>query len=390
MRVLYICARILSEVCGGTDLRVRSQLTVLSELSELAVFTIEYSPAQPIPGVKIWATERITKEDQFVTDRKYIKAVSIDGTEPYYHRYNKKIEARLKKLVDEFQPEIIIFSKLPQTPYLKTLKSYSDAYLILDLDESSQRVMNSLGSIIDHPVSKLLNMKIFESICKYETSILTEFNKIWVCSNLEVQHLKEQYGQDLLVANIPNSIDLKNYVLSIERKNTTVIYPADFGYFPNDHASKFIVSELLPLMKSFHFKFVGTNIPKWMLELKINNVEIVENVPSMAPHLSEAGIMVIPLKAGAGTRLKALEAFASKLPVVSTQLGIEGFDVKDGQHVLIAETPEEFAKQCNRLIIDSQLCTTLTENAYRFAEDYFSSSSLRKLIEKELIDSFKA
>jgi glycosyltransferase involved in cell wall biosynthesis len=134
---------------------------------------------------------------------------------------------------------------------------------------------------------------------------------------------------------------------------------------------------------------VGRNIPKWMSDLEISNVEICENVPSMAPHLSEAGMMVIPLKAGAGTRLKALEAFASKLPVVSTELGIEGLDVKDGQHVLIAETPEEFANQCNRLISDSKLCTTLTENAYHFAEDFFSTSSLRKLIENELLDSFK-
>jgi len=389
VRVLYICARISPEVRGGTDLRVRNQLTVLSDLSELAVFTIEYSPAQPIPGVKLWVTDKVTEENQFVTDRKYIKAVTIDSAEPYYHRYNEKIEARLKKLVDEFQPEIIIFSKLPQTPYLKALKRFSDAYLILDLDESSERVMNSLGSVINHPVSKLINMKVFESICKYENSILTEFNRIWVCSNLEVQHLKEQYGRDLPVVNIPNSLDLKNYSLSIDRINRTVIYPADFGYFPNDHASKFIVVELLPLMENFHFKFVGSNIPKWMRDLKIGNVEIIENVPSVAPHLAEAGIMVIPLKAGAGTRLKALEAFASKLPVVSTKLGVEGLDVKDGQHVLIAETPEEFAEQCNRLITDSKLCNTLTENAHRFAEDFFSSSSLRNLIEKELLDSVK-
>jgi glycosyltransferase involved in cell wall biosynthesis len=384
MRVLYICGRIKPEVRGGTDLRIRGQIKVLSELSELAVFSIEYSEAQPIAGVEIWASERVTEEDQFITDRKYIKAVTIDGADPYYHRYSKKIEAKLKNLVDNFQPEVIIFSKLPQTPYLKIIKSCSSAYLVLDLDESSRQVMSSIGSIMEHPVSKLINTKIFESICKYETSILSQFNKIWVCSSLEVSHLKNQYGHDLPVVSIPNAIDLENYSFDTTRENRTIIYPADFGYFPNEHASNFIVNELIPLMPDFDFKFVGTNFPTWMLDLNVTNIEIVRNVPAMAPYLLKAGMMVIPLKAGAGTRLKALEAFASKLPVVSTKLGIEGLDVKDGEHVLIAETPAEFASQCNRLNSDPKLAATLTKNAHFFADSFFSTTLLKELIKAEL------
>jgi glycosyltransferase involved in cell wall biosynthesis len=354
-------------------------------LSDLAVFSLEYSEAQPIEGVKIWSSEKVKKEDRIVTDRKYIKEVIINDAEPYYQRYNKSVASKLKKLIDDFQPEIIIFSKLPQTAYLSMVESLSSAHLILDLDESSSQVRKSISSIITHPVSKLVNIKIFDSICRYESSTLPKFNKIWVSSDLEVKRLKEQYGHDLPVSNIPNSINLEIYVSNFEIKEIkSIIYPADFGYFPNDHASRFIVTELIPLMPSFNFQFVGSNFPHWMLALQMPNLQLNENVPEMAPYLSRAGIMVIPLKAGAGTRLKALEAFASKIPVVSTAIGVEGLDVKDGKEVLIAETPEDFVDACNRLVSDPRLYSILTKNAYNFAEAFFSYASLKNLIGSEL------
>jgi glycosyltransferase involved in cell wall biosynthesis len=138
-------------------------------------------------------------------------------------------------------------------------------------------------------------------------------------------------------------------------------------------------------MKDFKFQFVGSAIPKWMLDLNVDNVEVVSDVPSVAPFISKAAIMLIPLRAGAGTRLKALEAFASKTPVVSTQIGIEGLGVVDRKHVLIAETPEEFAQACQELISNPTLYKHLIESAFKFAETNFSHPALLNLMKKQIL-----
>jgi glycosyltransferase involved in cell wall biosynthesis len=52
---------------------------------------------------------------------------------------------------------------------------------------------------------------------------------------------------------------------------------------------------------------------------------------------------VVPLRQGGGTRLKVLEALALGTPVVSTTKGVEGLDLEDGRHVLVADTAADFA-----------------------------------------------
>jgi len=104
----------------------------------------------------------------------------------------------------------------------------------------------------------------------------------------------------------------------------------------------------------------------------------------MAPFIQKAGIMFIPLRAGAGTRLKALEAFACKTPVVSTRIGIEGLGVEDRKHVLLAETPEEFANVTSELISKPDLYNHLAESAYEYGLDRFSYETIFQLIKNEL------
>jgi glycosyltransferase involved in cell wall biosynthesis len=64
---------------------------------------------------------------------------------------------------------------------------------------------------------------------------------------------------------------------------------------------------------------------------------------------------VVPLLAGSGTRVKILEAWAAGRPVVSTSLGAEGLPVRDGEHLLLADNPEDFAAAVSRLLASPQL-----------------------------------
>lgn len=79
-------------------------------------------------------------------------------------------------------------------------------------------------------------------------------------------------------------------------------------------------------------------------------------------------IMVVPLQVGGGSRLKILTALAMGCPVVSTSLGCEGLEVLDGEHVLIADTPEAMLQMVNRLIDDPPLRLMLSQNGRCLAE----------------------
>jgi len=67
-------------------------------------------------------------------------------------------------------------------------------------------------------------------------------------------------------------------------------------------------------------------------------------VPDILPYFGGADVYIVPLRIGGGTRLKVLEAMSSGLPIVSTTLGAEGIELTPGQHALLADEPEAFAR----------------------------------------------
>jgi glycosyltransferase involved in cell wall biosynthesis len=93
-------------------------------------------------------------------------------------------------------------------------------------------------------------------------------------------------------------------------------------------------------------------------------VNVVGEVEHVGPELWSSSLAVVPLRYGGGTRIKILEAFAYRLPVVSTTVGCEGLDLDGGRHLLIADRPEDFASACVRLLRDRELRRALTEAAY--------------------------
>jgi glycosyltransferase involved in cell wall biosynthesis len=105
-------------------------------------------------------------------------------------------------------------------------------------------------------------------------------------------------------------------------------------------------------------------------------VAVYPDVPSVEPFYRRSAIAVVPLRTGGGTRLKILEAFAHQTPVVSTTIGCEGLDVKDGEHLLIADGDRQFAHQCIRLLRTPDARRQLIARARRLAVDRYSWASV--------------
>ena len=92
--------------------------------------------------------------------------------------------------------------------------------------------------------------------------------------------------------------------------------------------------------------------------------------------LEKAAVCVVPVRSGSGTRLKILEAMSSGRPVVSTQLGAEGAEVINDQHLLLADTASEFAAAIVRLLNDRDKCSVITGNSRRLVEDLYDWDAL--------------
>jgi glycosyltransferase involved in cell wall biosynthesis len=103
-------------------------------------------------------------------------------------------------------------------------------------------------------------------------------------------------------------------------------------------------------------------------------------VKDVALEYGRARAMIVPLRAGSGTRIKILEAFSFGVPVVSTTEGMAGLDLQNEVHLLIADTPESFARACERVLTDDELASRLTRNADTWLREHHTLDAVRELL----------
>jgi len=152
-----------------------------------------------------------------------------------------------------------------------------------------------------------------------------------------------------------------------------IVFTGAMDWRPNQDAATYFVNEILPLIRQrrplVKLAFVGRQPPKHILKLaKIPGVAVTGTVDDVRPYIAKAALCIVPLRIGGGSRLKILEAMAMEKPVVSTSIGAEGLQVRDGKNILIADSPEDFAKAVLICLDDVDLRKSLAIQGRRLVE----------------------
>ena len=185
----------------------------------------------------------------------------------------------------------------------------------------------------------------------------------------------------------PNGVDIEYFQPSSAPVDpNSMVFTGLISYRPNTDAVLFFVNEVLPYIVQKRpeavFSIVGMGPPDEVLRLAGPNVKVTGEVPDVRPYIEKAGIFVVPLRMGSGTRLKVLEGLAMGKPMVSTRLGCEGIDVCDGKHLLMEDDPQAFARAALRLMDDRELAQRLGTEGRALVEDRYSWASIVDTMEE--------
>jgi glycosyltransferase involved in cell wall biosynthesis len=140
-----------------------------------------------------------------------------------------------------------------------------------------------------------------------------------------------------------------------------VAMSGNFEYAPNADGLRWFQRTVWPRLKR--------RFPAMELSLIGKGVRPVEDA---VPELMNATLAIVPIFAGSGTRLKILEAWQAEIPVVSTALGAEGLGARDGRHLLLAQTAEDFEHQIAALIASPTLAANLAAAALSLLNSQFT------------------
>jgi glycosyltransferase involved in cell wall biosynthesis len=274
-------------------------------------------------------------------------------------------------------------------PYALALKSIAPHLkLVVDLDDILSAIFwrklifpkkpSEIRSFVWH-FREMVKMYAFES------GPLRQLDSVWVCSNADLGKLVRRTGsgRGLVVANVVDSAKLASMPRRVTKP--ALLFVGDFNYFPNSGAAHFFVSKVWPLIRSrvpeAELWLVGSNSqPEILAWDGTDGIVVTGLVESVSPYLEEAMISIAPLLIGIGTRLKILEALGVGLPVVTTTIGVEGIDAKNGVDLLIADTAEDFANQCIRLLTEPILREQLAASGKSLIKQKYDMSAMADAI----------
>jgi polysaccharide biosynthesis protein PslH len=265
---------------------------------------------------------------------------------------------------------------------------------VLDLDEDDGRTLRSIGALLSANGDQAAADNEFADAAKYESLIgdyLPRFDLSLVASEEEAAALGQRYPAAALGV-IPNAIRHPAPPAAAQSpRSSNPVAPIDFlmvgslGYYPNADGALFFCRDILPRIGQGRVTILGSRPPASVLALgEQPGVSVLADVASLAPYYAAARIAIVPIRAGGGSRIKILEAFAHGRPVIATRLGAEGLALVDGQHLLIADTAEDFAAAAGRLLADPDLAARLVSKAGALVEQRYALDRVASMIEKAI------
>jgi len=225
---------------------------------------------------------------------------------------------------------------------------------------------------------RLVMSREWRLLKSYERKVGEGFDLILAVSEEDRQALVEIGIPEEKIHVIPISIDTRKTGL-IDRDGDAmrILHLGTMFWPPNSEGVAWFLTKIWPRIRQINprvkFDIVGARPPRSLrrLAMRDSKVNLPGYVPDPTAYLRRAGVMVVPLRAAGGMRVKILHALAQGIPVVSTTIGCEGIRAENGKHLLIADSAEDFAHATNRLLLDKNEAERIARNGRALVEDVY-------------------
>lgn len=337
------------------------EVTYLSNLTEGTVLDPE-EPGASYAQKKIWVPSREPREGSAAWVLSLLQNVFLSTFPFVLDRYrNEELARTLLDLEANGGFDLIICDFL--TPAVNFDFDRIRTPVVLFQHNVEARIWERLAAEKSNPFVRLLFRDQARRMREAERSLSAKCSGVIAVSPEDAADFRRDYGLDNVLGDVPTGVDTTFFAPPVPRtpEPGLIGFLGSMDWMPNIECVHYFVRDIFPAILTRHpgarFLIIGRDPAPSLQRLAAADERILltGTVADVRPSLDRCEVLVVPLRSGGGTRIKIFEAMAQGVPVVSTTIGAEGLPVCDGEAILLADEPGDFANAVIRILDTSAL-----------------------------------
>ncbi|MEM1214727.1 MAG: glycosyltransferase family 4 protein [Bacteroidota bacterium] len=397
MKILLLCKKFPYPLKDGESIAIHALSKALSdlgcELSMLAMNTSKhYYPARQLPAeMKHFQQIRTVDIDNRI---KLVPAFLNLFSEQSYHieRFvSAPFERALQQMLQAEEYDIIQLETLYLAPYIPTIRRYSKALVSMRAHNVEHEIWERISSHTGNSLKRWYLQHLTAKLRRFEIDSLPQYDVVLPITRRDANYFRDMGSeQPAVVTPIGIRTEVFQDVEPILHPHPSMSFIGSLDWMPNLEGLDWFIAKCWPAIHeafpALQFHVAGRNTPAHLLKLNTPQVTIHGEVPESIPFVNAHNLMVVPLLSGSGMRAKILEGMALGKVVITTSIGLEGIDARHKEHVLIANTPDQFQEALRYVLRSRKHLARISEQARQFAFTQYDSLVIAKRLRAAYAD----
>ncbi len=293
--------------------------------------------------------------------------------------FSPDVDIRLIRLLSEERFDIVQLESLFMTPYIPTIRRYSQARVVLRSHNLEYVLQERIATGERNLLKKPYRRYLARQLKAYELAVLHRVDGVAAISPSDAQKFR-QHGARAPIATVPFGVDPTEYEAPEPGGHPVFFHLGSMDWLPNEEGVRWLLAQVWPRVIRRHPKarlhLAGNKMPRDLMTAHIDGVTISGRVKNALKFMAQRHAMVVPLFSAGGMRVKIIEGMAMGRVVISTPVGAEGIECVDGVHLLLARTPAEFAEKMGLVMRQPGLVAQLGGHARALVRDRYSDGNV--------------
>ena len=288
---------------------------------------------------------------------------------------NKDVEKALVSILQKESFDVIQFESIYTSPYLSLARLHSKALCVCRVHNIEHKIWQHLSEHESSFLKRRYLQLLTSRLKKYEMEILHQFDCLLTISNQEKEWLESQgisRGYYL-----PFGVDIHPHLPVVQQDVFSCYHLGSMDWVPNVEGVQWFVEEVwregFPEYPALTLYLAGRNMPVSLVSDSKRNLVVLGEIDDALVFSLSKNIMLVPLRSGAGIRIKILEAMALGKTIISTRVGAEGLGLTHGKEILLADSPEEFRAAILSCLQEPDKAKQMGQEARHHAETYYQT-----------------